>query len=129
MPDGPLFLDASAYQDDVLALPVADVATAAVWYATHFGMIEVRRSDGPCPSVVMERGGVRIGFAVNGGDPANNGAAIRVRDVGAAEAELRSSGTEVSPRRIDERDGKRFDVFFVVAADGLCYYFHQPIGA
>ncbi|MYK41163.1 MAG: VOC family protein, partial [Gemmatimonadetes bacterium] len=29
--------------------------------------------------------------------------------------------------RVDERDGKKYQVFFVVAPDGLCYYFYQPI--
>jgi len=28
---------------------------------------------------------------------------------------------------VDERAGKRFQVFFVVAPDGLCCYFHQPL--
>jgi hypothetical protein len=28
---------------------------------------------------------------------------------------------------VDERDGKKYQVFFVVAPDGLCYYFHQRI--
>ena len=26
--------------------------------------------------------------------------------------------------RVDERDGERYQVLFVVAPDGLCYYFH-----
>ena len=26
--------------------------------------------------------------------------------------------------RVDERDGERYPVFFVVAPDVLCYYFH-----
>ena len=29
--------------------------------------------------------------------------------------------------RVDERGGPRHQVFLVVAPDGLCYYFHQPI--
>ena len=31
--------------------------------------------------------------------------------------------------RVDERDGQKYQVFFVVAPDGLCYYFHEPIEA
>jgi len=27
--------------------------------------------------------------------------------------------------QVDERDGKTFKAFFVIAPDGLCYYFHQ----
>jgi hypothetical protein len=26
------------------------------------------------------------------------------------------------------KNGQRFQVFFVVAPDGLCYYFHEPVG-
>jgi len=29
--------------------------------------------------------------------------------------------------RVDERNGRKLKVFFVVAPDGLCYYFHQPL--
>ena len=29
--------------------------------------------------------------------------------------------------RVDERHGEKCQVFFVVAPDGLCYYFHQPL--
>jgi hypothetical protein len=40
--------------------------------------------------------------------------------------ELESKGVSVGNWRVDQRDGKRFQVFFVVAPDGLCYYFHEP---
>ena len=80
------------------------------------------------PAVILERDGVRIGFAVNGGDPANEGAAIRVTDIRRARDELEANGVKTANWRVDERDGERYQVFFVVAPDGLCYYFHQPIG-
>ena len=76
----------------------------------------------------MERDGVRIGFAVNGGDPGNEGAAIRVTDIRRARDELEANGVKTANWRVDERDGERYQVFFVVAPDGLCYYFRQPIG-
>ena len=44
---------------------------------------------------------------------------------GLVEVERRDSPV---PTVILERDGEKFQVFFVVAPDGLCYYFHQPIG-
>lgn len=31
------------------------------------------------------------------------------------------------PTVVLERDGKKLQVFFAVAPDGLCYYFHEPI--
>lgn len=128
MTDSGLFEAAFPYADDVLALPVADVEQAASWYGQAFGLREVRRTDAPVPTVILERDGVQIGFAVNGRDPANGGAAIRVRDIHRAKAELEANGVPTANWRIDEQDGKRLQVFFVVAPDGLCYYFHQPLG-
>ena len=122
-----LFEAAYPFQDDVLALPVQDIDIAAAWYAKAFGLREVERSSEPVPCVVMERDGVRIGFAINGGDASNDGAAILVADAARARAELEANGVEIGNWRIDERDGKRFQVFFVVAPDALCYYFHQEL--
>jgi catechol 2,3-dioxygenase-like lactoylglutathione lyase family enzyme len=127
MSETPLFQAAFPYQDDVLALPVTDLDTAAEWYARAFGLTEVARQDSP-PTVIMERDGVRIGFAVNGGDASQDGAAILVSDIERAASVLAGSGATVGERRVDTRDGARFDVFFVIAPDGLCYYLHQSLG-
>ena len=122
-----LFEAAFPFADDVLALPVTEIDAAAQWYAKAFGMIEVERHDNPAPTVILERDGVRIGFAVNGGDPTQDGAAIRVSDIHRTITELEGNGVETANWRVDERDGQRLQVFFVIAPDGLCYYFHQPI--
>jgi len=122
-----LFEGAWPFQDDVLALPVKDLDAAAEWYRNAFGLKETERRDDPVPTVILERDGVRIGFAVNGGDSSMDGAAILVTDIRAARAELKRNGVKARNWRIDKRDGKRFRVFFVVAPDGLCYYFHQPL--
>jgi catechol 2,3-dioxygenase-like lactoylglutathione lyase family enzyme len=122
-----VFERAFPYGNDLLALPVADLEAAASWYAKHFGMAEVERKSGPQPTVIMERDGTRIGFSVNGGDSSQDGAAILVSDIRAARSELEGTGLTIGNWRVDERDGKRLQVFFVVAPDGLCYYFHQPI--
>ena len=122
-----LFEAAYPYQDDVLALPVEDIDTAAAYYGKAFGLVEVERRDAPVPTVIMERDGTRIGFAVNGGDASNDGAAILVTDIDRARELLEANGVEPGEVRIDERDDGRFRVFFVVAPDGLCYYFHQKI--
>lgn len=121
------FKAASAYQEDILALPVTDLDAASAWYSEKFGMREVERRDEPAPTVVLEREGVRIGFAVNGGDPEQDGAALQVENVGAMRDELESRGVKTANWRIDERDGQQLQVFFVVAPDGLCYYFYEPI--
>lgn len=122
-----LFEAAYPFADDVLALPVEDLDRAAEWYGRAFGMAEVERWEAPHPTVILERDGVRIGFAVNGGDPEQEGAAILVSDVHRARDELEAAGIAVANWRVDERDGQKLQVFFVVAPDGLCYYFHQPI--
>lgn len=121
------FEKAYPYGTDVLALPVSDLDAAASWYAQHFAMVEVERKSEPQPTVIMGRDGTRIGFSVNGGDSSQEGAAILVSDIHEARAELERAGVKIGNWRVDERDGKRFQVFFVVAPDGLCYYFHQPI--
>lgn len=127
MTEKTLFEAAFPYGDDLLALPVKDLDEAATWYAEHFGMSEVERTASPHPTVIMQRDGVRIGFCVNGGDSSQEGAAILVFDIHAARAELENEGIQIGNWRIDEREGEKLQVFFVVAPDGLCYYFHQPI--
>ena len=121
-----LFLAAYPYADDILALPVKDVDEAAAHYARTFALMEVERRDEPS-AVIMERDGVRIGFSENGRDPSQEGAAILVADIERARDELSAVGVDVANWRVDERDGKRFQVFFVIAPDGLCYYFHQEL--
>ena len=127
MADEALFKAAFPYGDDVLALPVKDIDEAAQWYSAAFGLEEVERRTEPNPTVILERDGVQIGFAVNGGDPGADGSAILVHDIQRARRELEANGIEIANWRVDERDGEKLQVFFVVAPDGLCYYFHQPI--
>ena len=124
-----LFEAAFPYADDVLALPVEDIDQASKWYQDVFGLKEVERRDDPVPAVILERDGVRIGFAVNGGDASNDGAAILVTDIHRARQEVEDKGVEIGNWRVDENDGQKLQVFFVIAPDGLCYYFHQPIEA
>lgn len=126
MTSKPEFKAAFPYQDDVLALPVSDLDATSRWYCEHFGMLEVERFEEPVPTVILERDGVRIGFAINGGDPAQDGAAILVTNIGGLRVELEAKGAKVGNWRVDDRDGKKYQVFFVVAPDGLCYYFHEP---
>ncbi len=123
----PRFKSASAFQDDVLALPVKSRDDAAAWYAKHFGMTELERRDEPVRTVILQRDGARIGFAENGRDSTQDGAAILVSNIHALKVEFESVGLAVGNWRIDNRDGKQFQVFFIVAPDGLCFYFHEPV--
>jgi catechol 2,3-dioxygenase-like lactoylglutathione lyase family enzyme len=127
MPEQARFKAAFPYQADVLALPVTDLDAASHWYAKGFGMVEVERRAQPVPTVILERDGTRIGFSINGGDAAQDGAAILVEDIGAVRNELESNGVPTANWRVDERGGQKFQVFFVGAPDGLCYYFHEPL--
>ena len=81
------FKAAFPYQKDVLALPVTDLDAASAWYAKHFRMVEVERLEHPVPTVILERDGVRIGFAINGGDASQDGAAILVSNIRAVKEE------------------------------------------
>ncbi len=121
------FEQAWPYQEDLLALPVSDADEAATWYASHFGLTEVERPDAEHKTVIMERDGVRFGFAENGGKSEEEGAAILVRDIQGVRDELEGRGVQAANWRVDERDGREFQVFFVIAPDGLCYYFHEPL--
>ena len=127
MPEQARFKAAFPYQRDILALPVVDVDVAARWYTKTFGMVEVERRDQPAPTVILERDGTRIGFSVNGGDPSQDGAAILVSSIGDMRNELESKGIKIGNWRVDERNGQKLQVFFVVAPDGLCFYFHEPL--
>ncbi len=121
------FKEASPFQNDILALPITDIDAVSKWYSDSFGMIEVERHSDNDPTVILERDGVRIGFSINGGDPTQDGAAILVSGIQAIKDEFEAKGIKIGNWRIDERDGKKFQVFFVVAPDGLCYYFHEAI--
>ncbi|MYD46742.1 MAG: VOC family protein [Gammaproteobacteria bacterium] len=123
------FVAAYPYQNDVLALPVSNVNEAASWYGQNFGMQEIERGEQPNPFVILERDGVKIGFAENGGDPTQDGAAVLVSGITEIRTELESREVNVSDWRIDEREGKQLKVFFVTAPDGLCYYFHEEVAS
>lgn len=73
MSDNQTFKAAFPFQQDVLALPVVDLDAASKWYSKHFGMVEVERQSEPCPAVLLERDGTRLGFAINGGDASQDG--------------------------------------------------------
>ena len=84
-------------------------------------MREVERLHQPLPTVILERDGTRLGFAINGGDATQDGAAILVSGIRELKNELEANGTAVGNWRVDQRDEQKLQVFFVVAPDGLCY--------
>ena len=102
-----LFEATYPFADDVLALPVIDLDKTVAWYQRSFGLAEVERVAEPVPTVIMERDGVRVGFAINGGDAAQDGAAIRVSDIHRTREELEGNGAKIANWRVDERDGQK----------------------
>ena len=129
MPETALFKGAFPYREDVLALPVVDLDVASQWYSKTFGLKEVERRTQPHPTVILERDGVKIGFSTNGGDASQDGAAILVSDIRRAKELIEANGISIGNLRVDERDGQKFQVFFVVAPDGLCFYFYQAMAS
>jgi catechol 2,3-dioxygenase-like lactoylglutathione lyase family enzyme len=123
----PEFKAAFPYQQDVTSLPVVDLDEASRWYCQNFGMREIERRPEPSPTVILERDSTRIGFSINGGDASQDGAAILVSNISEMKDELEAKGVMIANWRVDERNGQKFQVFFVVAPDGLCYYFHEPV--
>lgn len=127
MSESSKFQAAYPFQRDVLALPVLDLESTSSWYCKAFGMHEVERNE-DSPSVFLERDGVRVGFAINGGDATQEGAAILVEGIAALRDEFEARGLECLNWRVDKHDdGHEYQVFFVRAPDELCYYFHERL--
>jgi lactoylglutathione lyase len=115
------------YQGDGMNLPVRDLAAALPFYETVLGFRVLSRNDTPHNSAVLARDQVQIGLAENGGDPTQDGCAFHVKDLKALFAEFKANGLqkELSEFDIEQRDGVAWKVFYVVAPDGLCYWFGE----
>ena len=115
------------YQDDKMNLPVQDLAVAVPFYENVLGFQVVSRSNTPHKSAVLARDDVQIGLAENGGDPSQDGCAFHVKDLEALFAEFNSNGLnkKLSAFDTEQHDGVAWKVFYVVAPDGLCYWFGE----
>ena len=115
------------YQGDNMNLPVRDLAAALPFYETVLGFRVLSRSDTPHTSAVLARDQVQIRLAENGGDSAQDGCAFHVKDLEALFTEFKANGLqkELSEVNIEQRDGVAWKVFYVVAPDGLCYWFGE----
>jgi len=118
---------AFGYQGDNMHLPVRDLAAALPFYETVLGFRVLSRSDTPNHSAVLARDQVEIGLAENGGDPSQDGCAFHVKDLESLLAEFQAGGLhkELSKFDVEQRDGAAWNVFYVVAPDGLCYWFGE----
>ena len=115
------------YQGDNRNLPVRDLAAALPFYETILGFRVVSRSDHPHKSAVLARDQVEIGLAENGGDPTQDGCAFHVTGLAALFAEFKANGLqkELSDFDMEKHGGVAWKVFYVVAPDGLCYWFGE----
>lgn len=115
------------YQGDKMQLPVRDLVAALPFYETVLGFHVVLRSDAPHKSAVLKRDQVEIGLAENGGDSSQDGCAFHVEDLESLFAEFKANGLakELSEFSSEQHDGVAWRVFYVVAPDGLCYWFGE----
>jgi catechol 2,3-dioxygenase-like lactoylglutathione lyase family enzyme len=118
-----VFKRARPYGADQLNLPVASVAAALPFYETVMGFRVVAEHTSPHPAATLERDGIQIGVAENGGDPTQDGCFFEVDDVEAAFMELNARGLGRADAGfvIDQYGPNAYKVFFVIAPDGLCY--------
>ena len=118
---------AFGYQGDNMNLPVGDLESSLPFYQNILGFRVVSRSNTPHSSAVLARDEVRIRLAENDGDPSQDGCAFHVKDLDALFAEFKKNGLqkELSDFSTEERGGGTWKVFYVVAPDGLCYWFGE----
>lgn len=128
MPDAGTLQRAFGYQGDPLNLPVPDLAAALPFYERVLGFAVVSTHDAPHKSAVLARDAVQIGLAENGGDPSQDGCAFHVKGLEALLAELNANGlgkNAPSAFSVEHHDDAAWRVFYVVAPDGLCYWFGE----
>jgi lactoylglutathione lyase len=115
------------YQGDNMNLPVQDLEAALPFYETVLGFRVESRGDTPHKSAVLARDQIQIGLVENGGDSSQDGCAFHVKDVESLFAEFRSNGLQKEPSAfsIEEHGNVPWKVFYVVAPDGLCYWFGE----
>ena len=118
---------AFGYQGNNLNLPVSDLAAALPFYENELGFRVLSRSDTPHRSAVLGRDGVQIGFAENGGDSSQDGCVFHVTNLEGLFADFKASGLqkELSEFNVEKHGDANWRVFYVVAPDGLCYWFGE----
>jgi lactoylglutathione lyase len=118
---------ARGYQGDAMNLPVGDLESALPFYETVLGFRVMSRSGTPHNSAILARDDVQIGLAENGGDSTQDGCAFHVKHLDALLAEFRANGLhkELSDFNVEQHGDVAWKVFYVVAPDGLCYWFGE----
>jgi catechol 2,3-dioxygenase-like lactoylglutathione lyase family enzyme len=121
---------AFGYQGNAMALPVADVAAAVPFYEQVLGFRCASRDEQPQRAAMLERDAVQMRLVENGGDPTQDGCAFHVEGLDALLEEFHGNGLPKKQPAIDvetQEDGSSWRVFYVVAPDGLCYWFGERL--
>lgn len=123
----PTLEKAFGYQDDAMNLPVADVDAAVPFYESVLGFRVLSRGETPHRSAVLARDAVTIRLVENGGDPTQDGCAFHVTGVESLLEEFNAKGLgkELGSLDVERHDDAEWKVFYVVAPDGLCYWFGE----
>ena len=121
------FIRAAGYQGDALNLPVKNVDEAVPFYEQRMGFRVVEQRATPVKTTILERDGVRIGLAENGGDPAKDGSFFEVTGIEATREDLKSRGLEPGALEVQRSRSGVYRAFFVVAPDGLCYMIGERV--
>jgi len=118
---------AFGYKGDNMNLPVKDLAEALSFYENVLGFKVESRSESPHAAAILGRDQIKIRLAENGGDPTQDGCAFHVKNVESLLAEFKSKGLqkELSDFSNEEHGEATWKVFYVVAPDGLCYWFGE----
>lgn len=118
---------AFGYQGDAMNLPVPDVDAALPFYTDVLGFSIESRTESPVKKAVLTRDGIQMAIAENGGDPSQDGCAFHVTGLEELLEELRAKGPNKSASDINPESGPHgsFRVFYVVAPDGLCFWFGE----
>jgi catechol 2,3-dioxygenase-like lactoylglutathione lyase family enzyme len=118
---------AFGYKGDKMNLPVADVAAAVPFYERTLGFSVIAQSDTPLRKTVLARDAIEMALVENGGDPSQDGCAFHVTGVEALAAEFneRGLGKSIPDFKIERHGDAAWKVFYVVAPDGLCYWFGE----
>ncbi len=118
---------AFGYKGDNMNLPVKDLAEALPFYENVFGFKVESRSETPHAAAILGRDQIKIGLAENGGDATQDGCAFHVKNVESLLEEFKSNGLqkELSDFSNEEHGEATWKVFYVVAPDGLCYWFGE----
>jgi lactoylglutathione lyase len=118
---------AFGYQGNAMNLPVPSVAAALPFYENVLGFHVVSRVDTVPANAVLERDRVQMRLVENGGDPSQDGCAFHVTGLDRLFAEFQTNGLGKEPSEfgVETHGGAAFRVFYVVAPDGLCYWFGE----